>query len=71
MQYFAMHGRILPSSLSRVAASIYQKAEYSDEPISEEELARLIRFGKHNLSIQRIGRPAMHRALSRILDVRI
>lgn len=71
MQYFAMHGRILPSSLSRVAASIYQKAEYSDEPISEEELARLIRYGKHNLSIQRIGRPAMHRALSRILDVRI
>ena len=71
MQYFAMHSKILPSVQSRVAVSIYQKAEYSDAPISEEELSRLIRFGKHNLMIQRIGRPAMHRALSRILDVRI
>ncbi|MBO4687096.1 MAG: transglutaminase domain-containing protein [Clostridiales bacterium] len=70
-QYFDMHMHILDGQGSRVATSIWKKAEYSEEGITKEELLRLVKFGKHNLQIQKYGRPFMRRFLSAILRVRI
>ena len=70
-RYFNMHGHILEAPDSRVVRSICTKAEYCEDSISEEELARLLRFGKHNLEVQTSGRHWMRRLLSRILRISI
>ena len=70
-RYFDMHLRILDGQGSRVAESIWKKAEFSEEGITSEELSRLVRFGRHNLDIQKLGRPRLRRFLSAILRVRV
>ena len=69
--YFAMHNRILEAVPSRVVESIRKKAEFAEGDISEKELSNLIRFGDHNLKIQRAGRPWLRRVLSWILRVKV
>ena len=71
IRYFDMHMHILKGQGSLVASSIWKKAEYSEEGITSEELARLVKFGRHNLYIQKLGRPIMRRFLSAILRVRV
>ncbi|MBR5976116.1 MAG: transglutaminase domain-containing protein [Clostridiales bacterium] len=70
-RYFDMHMHILGGQGSLVATSIWKKAEYSEEGITEKELERLVRFGRHNLQIQKLGRPFMRRFLSAVLRVRV
>ena len=66
-----MHNRILEAVPSRVVESIRKKAEFAEGDISEKELSNLIRFGDHNLKIQRAGRPWLRRVLSWILRVKV
>lgn len=68
-RYFNMHLYILEAADSRVVRSIFTKAEYSNENITEEELKKLIRFGLHNLDKQIPGRNVLRRMLSKILRV--
>ncbi len=68
-RYFNMHLHILEAADSRVVRSIFTKAEYSNESITEEELEKLIRFGLHNLDKQIPGRNVLRRMLSKILRV--
>ena len=69
--YFSMHNSILEAPPSRVAESIRKKAEFGSGEISEKELSDLVRFGDHNLDIQRAGCPWIRRFLSRILRVKL
>jgi len=70
-RYFNMHLSILEAPGSRIVRSIVQKAEYSKDSITEEELEKLIRFGQHNFEKQIPGRTLLRRMISRILRVRI
>ncbi|MBO7564498.1 MAG: transglutaminase domain-containing protein [Clostridiales bacterium] len=69
--YYRMHSRILGSTLSRVSESIRKKAEFGRDEITEEELSRMVKFGEHNLEIQKLGRSRLQRALSKILRVSV
>ena len=71
ISYFNLHLSILDGQGSRVAESIWKKSEYSETGITEKDLEKLIRFGKHNLEVQSLGRIWPRRFLSSILRVRI
>ncbi len=70
-KYYSMHNRILQAPPSRVVESIRKKAEFAEGDITDDELKKLVRFGEHNLKIQREGRPWPRRVLSRILRVKM
>ena len=70
-RYFNMHLHILEAPRSRVVRVIVDKAEYGRNEITEEELARLIRFGQHNLEIQTPGRNILRRMISKVLRIKL
>lgn len=70
-RYFNMHLKFFEAPGSRVVDTIVKKAEYSDEEISEKELRTLVKFGDHNLMVQKLGQPRLMRFLSAILSVKL
>ena len=70
--YFDMHIGILKGHASHQVRAILNKSEYSKNGIGEEEITRLIRFGKHNLTVQRRNRKFFRKFLSeKVMDVKI
>ena len=66
-EYFSMHCRILKGATSRVGRSILKKADYSEKGIQDDDLKKMIRFGKHNLQVQRRNRHFIRKILSGFL----